>query len=271
MSQLKETELENLGVVLSALRTFRGDRRSQVAYVGMPVTTGRRFFEALSSQGVKTLIEFTEKAGKEAFRKQVIEPNIREGITLADKLGARENLLCVAPSVFDARTWNWSQDAYMALWYNVIAEFSGRHFVVDGWEYSLGGLREVFFSMMLSWRCIRWYNKDQAARIFGLESLFAGLDHKSTQNLFEEMQKIRVYDSDGKEITIDKALALSVNAICDLRDRGFECDDFVGIAWSLKGLPILSPFVDDGPSNWETDLYFQAREKLEKIVSGMNS
>lgn len=256
----------NFSVVLSAMQAFRGNRREHIAYVGMPINSGKRFYDILYNKGMKTQEEFVSKFGYEYFFHQVIKPNISEGIKLADKLGSEKKLLFVAPSVFDAKIWQWTQDEYMALWYNVIAEFSGSHFVMNGWEYSIGGLKEVFFSMMLSWRVIRRYNKDTAIRVFGLENLFSGLDIKATQKLFEEMWKIRVYDSDGIEITIDKALSLIVSAILDLRSRGFECNKLIGIALSLKAIPILSPLCYEAGNLWQTDVYFEARETLEKIV-----
>jgi hypothetical protein len=265
-SRLAESELANLGIVLSSLRSLRGNRRSHIAYVGMPVTTGKRLYQVFSNEGVKDREALSKKLGPQAFWNLVVQPNIQEGTVLADKLGSERDLLFVAPSVFDASKWQWTQTAYMALWYNVITEFAGSHFVMDGWEYSLGGLREVFFSMMLQWRYIRWYNKDQAARIFGLQNLFAGLDHQGTQKLLEEMWQMRVYDSAGKEISVDRALSLSVDAIYDLRERGFEYQELIGVAYSLMQLPVLSPLCDDGPTPWETDVYSQAREKLLLLI-----
>ena len=41
-TKLTEDELANLNIVLGAYRSFRGDRRAHVAYVGMPITAEHR-------------------------------------------------------------------------------------------------------------------------------------------------------------------------------------------------------------------------------------
>ncbi len=264
--QNEEAAMEaSLGIVLSAYRSFRG-RRSHVAYVSMPITTGKRYYDVLASEGVGSASELREKHGPDALKRLVIEPNIREGTALADRLGLTTNLICIAPSVFDASSWNWTQKTYMSLWYNVIAEMAGSHYVMDGWEYSIGGAREVMFTMLWQWRYIRSYNREQAIRNFGLEKLFEGLDHQAMRALVEDLYNLRVYDSAGQIVTIVQAFTKLLAAIADLQARGFQCKELLGIANTLQAIPVLSPYWKDGPSIFLTEEYLQGRETLKRLA-----
>ena len=267
--KLTEDELTNLGIVLNAYRSFRGDRRAHIAYVSMPITSGRRYYNTLRAHGVKSVEELVAKEGKDALWLQVIKPNLDEGVALADSLGLEHNLLFIAPSVFEAKKWRWSQEAYMSLWYRVIGEMAGSHYVMDGWEYSTGGLKEVMFSMFMQWRYIRSYNLRQAARIFGLQNFLTGLTPEQERREIRAMWGIRVYDQRGKELRIDDVLAMAVAAIDDLRNQGLPYDGLLAPACSIKGTPLLSPLPVQGSEKYgvpsPTDRFWKARERVEQI------
>ncbi|MBI2596462.1 hypothetical protein HYW46_07075 [Candidatus Daviesbacteria bacterium] len=267
--RLTENELTNLGVVLGAYRSFRGDRRSHIAYVGMPITTGKRYYDVLSEHGVKSREELTEKVGQKALWEEVIQPNINEGISFADSLGKQRDMLFIAPSVFEAKQWRWTDDAYMSLWYRVLGEMAGTHWVMDGWEYSTGGLREVMFSMIMQWGVIRSFNKDTAVKAFGLKNFHSGLTKEEESLEFMEMRKMRVYDSAGIDIRIDGALSKSVDAIYDLKQRNFPYQDLLGPANSIMQTPFMSPYLmaDEkySPVGFGTQKYREAKDRLKNL------
>jgi len=271
--KLTEDELGNLGIVLGAYRSFRGDRRGHIAYVSMPITSGKRFYEVLTAEGVTSAKELAAKRGKDALYELVIKPNVEEGIALADALGeARSDLLFIAPSVFEAKKWRWSQDAYMALWYRVIGEFAGKHYLMDGWEYSTGGLKEVLFSMLMRWRVVRSCNLREAANEFRFSNFYPGMPHDKLWEEVRKMWEIRVYDHDGTELRLDRALAKAVAAIRDLQARGFDASDLIGPAWRLSQVPWRSPFFMSGFSPDGEDqptmspLYDEMRDAMRQIA-----
>ena len=272
-SRLTENELSNLGIVLGAYRSFRGSRRSHIAYVGMPITTGERYYTVLKEQGVKNQAELIAKLGSNSLWELIIKPNIEEGIAFADTLGSHKNLLFIAPSVFEAKKWRWSQDAYISLWYRVLGELAGSHYVMNGWEYSSGGVKEVLFSMFMQWAIIRPFTKSVAIETFGLKNFHPGMTLEQERAEYEAMRKMRVYSSSGKEITIDIALFKIVDAIFDLKQYGFQCDDLLDAAWKLKQIPVLSPLSCDpvswsyAPYNPMTQEFKFARDKLELLVA----
>ncbi|HTK60251.1 MAG TPA: hypothetical protein VL283_03555 [Candidatus Baltobacteraceae bacterium] len=270
--KLTQDELGNLGIVLGAYRSFRGDRRGHIAYVSMPITSGKRFYETLAAEGVTSLEELSAKRGKDALYELVIKPNVAEGIALADKLGdERRNLLFIAPSVFEAKKWRWSQHAYMSLWYRVIGELAGKHYLMDGWEYSTGGLQEVLFSMLMRWRVIRSFNVREGAAEFRFANFHPGLSREKLMEELRGMWEIRIYEADGAEVRLDQALAKAVGAIRDLQARGFDASNLIGPAWRLSQVPWRSPFFMAGFSPDSRDertfspLYEEMRDAIKEI------
>jgi hypothetical protein len=269
-AKLTEDELESLGIVLSAYRSFRGDRRKHLAYVSMPITTGKRYYDVLSAYGVRTREELAKRVGPDALFELVIKPNLREGVAFADELSRREELLFIAPSVFEARRWHWTQDAYMSLWYSVLSELAGKHIVMDGWEYSTGGLLEVLFSLSLQWAVLRRYSWEETMRVLGIESFMAELSFEQQIEEFQAMRKIRIFDARGCEIRLDSALSMAVSALEDLRERELPYEELLGPVWRLMCVPFFSPVAMEAvgmPYEPLTDLYETARDRLHRFVA----
>ncbi len=266
---LTEEELSNLGIVLGAYRSFRGDRRAHVAYVSMPITSGKRLYDVFSAENVRSVDELAKKCGKAALWEMVMQPNITEGISVADRLGKRENLLFIAPSVFEAKKWRWSQDAYMSLWYRVIGEMAGKHVVINGWEYSNGGVDEVLFSLFLQWRVLRRYNLEQGVEIFGLKNFLPGMSQTELVQELEAMWKMRIFDAEGIEIRLDSAFAKCVDAVSYLHERDLPYDTLLDKAFRIMKVPFFSPLMcksDLVNSTISSDLYRNARNKLDTLV-----
>lgn len=272
-ARLTENELDNLGIVLGAYRSFRGPRRKLLAYASMPITTGLRLRNVCVEHGVTDVAELNAKLGKDALWELVIQPNIKDGIAFADALGrSRDDLLWIAPSVFEAKKWRWSQDAYMSLWYRVIGELAGRHVLMDGWQYSVGGVLEVMFSLFMRWRLIRPNSEKLATETFGLKNFLPGMSRAERMEEYEAMWRMRVYDAAGRELLLDGILAMIVAAIEDLRDHGLAYRDLIGPAHRIMLTPFMSPCpASGGRADWPpsvmTDTYDQARDRIKAIAA----
>lgn len=231
----------DLGVVLSFSRAFRGDRRAHIGYATVAVTTGKRFYDVLSREGVLTREELIEKRGKDFLYEEIVKPNIEESTAFVNQLCLEEDRLFIAPSAFDARPWKWTDDAYMALWYRVIAEMAGKHRLSPNWAYSYGGAREALFSLMLQFRVIRrtflWKYVDH----FGLQDFLN--ESMSCNEITKELQKmwaIRLYDQNG-ELSLMGAITECTRTIADLHARGFNVDNLIQVAWKMKHIPAVTP------------------------------
>lgn len=242
--RLTETELANLGVVMGAVRMLRGNRRGLLAYVSMPITSGKRLFDVLTANGVKSVEELAAKCGKDALYEQVIKPNIAEGVAYADKLGLKQReLLFIAPSVFEAKKWRWSQDAYMAMWYRVLGEMVGNHFMMPGWEYSTGGVKEVLFSLFMQWNVIGrerrriWEDMQTIYDAVGIKDFLVDVPPERIEQELEEMRKIRIHSPSGIDVTnyaLEWAVEKITAAVLDLRKRGLPYQDLLDQAYKLK-------------------------------------
>lgn len=265
---ISDDERKNIAIVLNAYRSIRAPREL-VAYVTMPITTGLRFYQVLTENGVHSLAELKDKLGSHAVVDLIISPNIAEGVAFADELSEKTRLIIIAPSIFEAKEWRWTQEAYMVLWYNVLTEMAGKHFVMDGWEYSTGGVKEVVFSLFLQWRVIRNYNLQQASKGFGL--FFGNLiEHHQKMFKLEDSWKMHIYDADGEEICLGRALKKVVAAIEKLKSMGFDYDNLIKLAWELKVIPGISPFGFRGEQFGLRPLdsdYYEARNRLEKLFA----
>lgn len=241
---LTETELKNLGIVLGAVRMLRGNRRGHLAYVSMAITSGKRYFDVLSEHGVKSPEELAAKLGKSALYDMVIRPNIEDGIAYADRLGLRmRNLLFIAPSVFEAKEWRWSQHAYMALWFRVLGEMVGNHFMMDGWEYSTGGVKEVLFSLYMQWNVIARemqrieVDLETIYNTVGIKNFLVDVPPGRFAEELEEMRKIRIHSPSGIDVTdyaLEWALQKVTNAIVDLRARQLPYRELFDLAWKMN-------------------------------------
>lgn len=244
--RLTENELANLGVVMGAVRMLRGDRRGHLAYVSMPITSGKRYFDVLTAHGVKSQDELAAKAGKGALYDLVIRPNVEEGVAYADRLGmAQKDLLFIAPSVFEAKKWRWSQDAYMSMWYRVLGEMVGNHFMMDGWEYSTGGVKEVLFSLFMQWDVFgregrRIWDNDFATLFaaVGIKDFLTDLPQGRTWwEEVEEMRKIRIHSPSGIDVTnyaLQWAVEKIAAAVIDLRKRDLPYAELLDLCWKMS-------------------------------------
>ena len=261
-ASLSDQHRKELSVVLSAFRSLRGDKRAHIGYVTVPVTTGKRFYDVLTREGVLTREELAVKRGSAFMYEEIIKPNIDESVRLVDQLGLEEARIFIAPSVFEAKAFGWTDDAYMALWYRVIGEMAGIHKLADGWAYSYGGLREVFFSLLLQYRIIRRFTLKAAIDEYSLENFLPGMEPMEIQAEVEKMWAIRIYDKDG-EVTLPAALTECTRVIAELHARGFSVNNLFPVAWNMMQIPSFSPLLGDPNMRIHDDPgYRQAQKDL---------
>src|SRR3989344_536981 len=183
-------KVDSINIVLSAYRSIRGER---VIYASVPVTTGQRYYDVLDRYSVKTLDELLAK-NKDALKKEIIAPNISEGIVFADELAKKLNRTVIAPSVFEAKKQRWSQNEYMFLWYRFIEERIKAIGLMKDSKYSNGSAKEVVRAIEMQFGFVNPVN--------GMENVSADV---GKYELFAQMCQIRVFDHEIKEVRIESA------------------------------------------------------------------
>lgn len=222
---------DNITVVLSAYRSFL----SPVAYVSMPITTGRLCYEVLEKRNVKSIEELA-KTDKDAVFRDIIAPNIGQGIVFAQGVQKRTDLPVIAPAVFEAKKQRWGQNDYMFLWLNFIQERAAEMHMLDGWAYSNGGCEEFVRAMEMQ---------------FG----FVEVLNQCTAEEEERIRNMKVLDAGSCEIRFNDGFNRIYDAIVDLDSRGFRsgilCES-VGKLMSISGF-----FIDSFTSRQEHEYHLK--------------
>lgn len=212
---------ERKNLIDLALGAFRSIR-FPVAYVSMPISSGKLLYDVLEKKGCRTLDELAS-VDKDAIYNEIIAPNIEMGICAADKI--RTSLPPLAPSVFEGKKFRWSQQEYMALWYKVIEERAREMHMTDGWEYSNGGVQEFTRAMMMHHKT-PWWDGER----------FQALPGEDYAKVIEDMSKIKIYDINGKPLFLEKGYGMIENAVSDLGKRGFDASSLKESKKSLQNV-----------------------------------
>jgi hypothetical protein len=138
-----------LGLVLSAYASVMGDQ----AYLSMPITTGRRYYETLDRYGARTAEEL-ERRHPGVLKGEILVPNLLEGKSFAAAVAPEIDASLICPGIFDARRAQWGQEEYMMLWLGLIASSIREIYLSDGWEYSNGGATELAQALLVRHRFV---------------------------------------------------------------------------------------------------------------------
>jgi len=121
-----------LDAIRKVWRSAFGSRK--VAYLSGPITTGQRFIDWWIQCG-HSLVQ-DPQAYDDGLRQQVIVPNENQLKVTAELLRASGVEPVIEPaSLFVS---DWSQQDYLVLWEQFIADHASRILLMDGWEYSAG-------------------------------------------------------------------------------------------------------------------------------------
>ncbi len=173
---------------LAALGCMNADN---IVHISTSITTGKRLYTYMKEHGFKTLDE--AKADPKAFFKAVIEPNIEDSMGWVDLWQKKTKGFVISPGAFEAcrdgADVTWSQNAFMGMWLTFIDNKVTKEIMQDGWAYSDGAGEEY-----LHIACMQM-----------------GLRARSN---------IKIADTDGKQIKLDKGITTMASAFKDLHEQG---------------------------------------------------
>jgi hypothetical protein len=125
-------------------------------YVSAPITSGRRFAERASKNGLVL--------NRDDHVQDVILPNLRHAQAIVEQLRARKTGPLIDPTAVGDFP-GWSQDDYRQLWGSVIERYVSTVIFLDDWEYSNGCAYEFFVAKRSGLD-----TRDEADSIITLES-----------------------------------------------------------------------------------------------------
>lgn len=175
---------------------------AQKAYLTMPVTTGKRYYDVLDRYGVKSVEELEQKRPG-ALREEIIIPNIEEGKALAARIRQDNEIdALVVSGIFEARKQRWTQEEYMVLWLRFITSSASAVYLSDGWAYSNGGAIEFVRALAKSYRLVG----------------------EAAQNFDHSRPTIEIYNHRGERVDFYEGAIRLYEAIRDLQQRGYGSD-----------------------------------------------
>ncbi|MEZ0225983.1 MAG: hypothetical protein ACAH83_15625 [Alphaproteobacteria bacterium] len=135
-----------------ALAAFATIKTKELAYVSIPITSGRRLYDYMEANGFMTAKE--AKADHAAFFKNVVSPNFDAGLRASAEWAEKLDGAVIAPVEFEKhlRTHNavdWDQDDFMGMWIPLIEQKITQMVMIDGWEYSNGSGEEYLQAALM--------------------------------------------------------------------------------------------------------------------------
>lgn len=179
-----------------ALAAFATIKAKNVTYVSVPITSGPRLYEFMDKHGFKTMAE--ARADHDEFLKEVIEPNMAQGVKGSDYWAEKLHGTVIAPAEFDGRLYrqwgkvDWTPDDFMGMWVPLIDEKVTNMAMLDGWQYSNGCGEEYLTATLIQ------------------------MGRRGRSN-------ITVMDAEeGRPIPLDEGIGLMAAAFKDVLSRGIQ-------------------------------------------------
>ncbi len=163
-----------------------------VAYVTIPLMSGKRLYEILETYQLSSSTELKKKH-PEIFKTEVWWHNRALGANFVKEIASKTKLPLINPGKIPQLP-DWGEAQFMKVWLDAIEKKVSEHFFMDGWEYSNGAAEEFAKAM---------------ERQHGL------CEHAPDNN-------IQVFDQAGAVISLERGLNLLVAASLDLEHRGFD-------------------------------------------------
>lgn len=136
-----------------ALAAFATLKAKNVTYVSVPITSGPRLYDFIDRRGYKTVEEAKSHPGK--FFKEVVEPNLEQGVEGSHYWVEKLHGTVIAPAEFEGRLrrqWghiDWGQDDFMGMWVPLIDEKVTNMVMLNGWEFSNGSGEEYLQAVLM--------------------------------------------------------------------------------------------------------------------------
>lgn len=177
-----------------ALAAFATIKTKKLAYVSIPITSGRRLYDYMEANGFKTSAE--AKADHAAFFKNVVSPNFDAGLSTSKIWAEKLDGAVIAPVEFEKhlRTQSmidWDQDDFMGMWIPLIDQKITQMVMIDGWEFSNGSGEEYLQAALM-----------QMGRA--------------------KRSNIEITDERGKPLPLDAGIKLLANGFIELTEKGIK-------------------------------------------------
>jgi hypothetical protein len=138
-------------IVLQTLDMLVPD--GQGSYLAAPISTGRRYYDALALAGATTYFELLTAIGFEQYLRTVRWPNVADGEGIAAELRRQgvPHVINTGPLMLSG----WQGRDYMQLCFALIEKKVGRVYFHPEWAFSSGAAEEFVFCHKRGLPCLR--------------------------------------------------------------------------------------------------------------------
>ncbi len=177
---------EQTDVVHNIMRVLRAIHNSgEIAYVSVPVTSGRFLYDLMLSRPSMSKADLIEAA---------IAHNYRKGWNFVEDIRKRRDCPILYPADLIPAHQEWEQEHFQALWLSIIAEKSTEVHMAEGWAFSNGATEE--FTHV--WQLRLGLPKHPQLTFYNTK--------ENEESEKERMKNIKVYDHDGNLMSIDDGI-----------------------------------------------------------------
>jgi len=138
-----ERVLEDIENILSGYQAILGDRKQNVTYTSVPVSTGKHLYEALKKYKYRSKDELKQK-NINAYNIEVRDLNVQSAKDFASELRNKGKIV-INPGDFKEQ--NWQDTLYMCYWEQVIEKFISEIHFNNDYHYSTGCVEELFIGI----------------------------------------------------------------------------------------------------------------------------
>jgi hypothetical protein len=163
------------------------------SYLASPISTGRRYYEALAAHRVESFDDLIGAIGEEKYLQQVRWPNVADGETVAERLrkdGAKY-LINTGPIFIR----EWPGAAYMDLCFALLEKKVRVVYLHPEWAFSSGAVKEYFFCQERGMRMLdtdgQAYTPARALEALGAVRVKLKEWRLSTERVEKELARLR--------------------------------------------------------------------------------
>jgi hypothetical protein len=165
----------------------------QGSYLASPISTGRRYYEALAAYGAPSFDALVQAMGEEKYLKQVRWPNVEEGEAIADRLRKSGAPYLINTGPIFIR--EWPGTSYMDLCFALLEKKVRVVYLHPEWAFSSGAVKEYFFCQERGMRILDTEGQvySPARALDALASVRAKLKelNLSTERIEKELARVR--------------------------------------------------------------------------------
>lgn len=216
-------ESPQTAVVHNIMRVLRSVRNfGNLAYVSIPITSGKLLYEVMASN---------PHMEREEVLEQVMDENYHVGFSYVEAVRARRRCPVLFPADMVPAHQEWEQDHFQALWLSIIAEMCTEVHMSKGWEFSNGGVEEFVHVVQLKLGIPRHSHL-----------VFYNTKEDETQAR-ERMKNIALYDHNNQPLLVGRGVELIETALESISARGFTASRLEN---SLSLLQDTKRLLDEG-------------------------